>query len=164
MLDMMWPYAKSRFINMLVMKRVGNMTLRNYYSKFKPNKTTNNYIHNYVRWLAQQLQLSGIEHMNLHSGNIMVSVDSNGKITNMWIIDYGLSKHYPVGKVVPHWNLLPRLHESALERNFEKLPARKLAKIIANERKQHNKKSLPRTRSARSSNKKSLPRTRSAHI
>lgn len=160
MFNKVWPGEKGNIVHMLVMKRVGNMTLGNYYKEYKPNKTTNKYIQNYINWLVHQLQLAGIEHMNLHSGNIMVSVDSKGKITNMWIIDYGLSKHYPVGKVVPRWNFQRNNHREFLPKNKQL----KLTKIIANMRKQRNKKSPARTRSARSNRKKSTSRTRSAHM
>jgi predicted Ser/Thr protein kinase len=78
--------------NMMVMNRVGNMTLRQYYKNFHPTKGYDAYIHSYIEWLMHKINKMGIEHRNLHRGNIMVSVNSDGRITRMWIIDFGKSK------------------------------------------------------------------------
>jgi hypothetical protein len=89
-------------LNMFIMNRVGTMTLKQYIRVHPPSKNYDKYIQNYVRWLVHRLQMAGIEHGNLHRENIIVSVDSKGKITGMWLIDFGKSKYH---NIVPPHNL-----------------------------------------------------------
>lgn len=71
------------------------MTLRNYYREYDTN---NSNITNRVGKLISTMHGRGVFHRNLHRGNIMVSVDDAGKITGMWVIDFGRSKIRPPGQ------------------------------------------------------------------
>ena len=78
-------------LNMFIMNRVGSMTLKEYYKAHPPTKGYESYIHGYMAWLLNKVGKAGIEHKNLHRENIIVDVDSSGKITRMWLIDFGKS-------------------------------------------------------------------------
>jgi RIO-like serine/threonine protein kinase len=114
-------------LNMFIMNRVGSMTLKQYYKMFAPS---NKYVHNYLSWLVHRLQMAGIEHGNLHRENIMVSVDSKGEITGMWLIDFGKSKYH---SLVPSRNIesymktykYPGMIKRVLSRNKSSSPIRR---------------------------------------
>jgi RIO-like serine/threonine protein kinase len=90
-------------LNMFIMNRVGTMTLKQYYKLNPPTQNYDKFIQNYIRWLVRRLQMAGIEHGNLHRENIIVSVDSKGQISGMWLIDFGKSKYH---NAVPNRNLI----------------------------------------------------------
>lgn len=85
-------------LTMFIMGRVGSngntMSLHRYMMRFPGyNKTT---VQNRVENLVKQMHLKGISHGNLHSENIMVTVDSAGRMTGMWVIDFGRSRKFPL--------------------------------------------------------------------
>ena len=105
------PKHKEEVKNMLGMEKIGNkltimimgrvgggqaMTLRQYYKKFRPKKM--NSIQERVHELIDEMHLRGVSHGNLHSGNILVSANTSGHITGMWVIDFGMSYIFPLGK------------------------------------------------------------------
>lgn len=117
-------------LNTFIMNRVGTMTLKQYYKTFPPSSNYEKYIHNYLRWLVYQLQVAGIEHGNFHRDNIMVSVDPNGKITGMWLIDFGKSKYHntvPASNLKSYMKLYkrPNINVKLTARNKVKSPLRK---------------------------------------
>lgn len=71
------------------------MTLQKYVREHNANNAN---ITNRVGKLLNIMHGRGVFHRNLHRGNIMVSVDAAGKITGMWVIDFGRSKVRPVGQ------------------------------------------------------------------
>lgn len=71
------------------------MTLHKYYREYDTNNAN---ITNRVGKLISAMHGRGVFHRNLHRGNIMVSVDDAGKITGMWVIDFGRSKIRPPGQ------------------------------------------------------------------
>ena len=89
--NVMFPGKKlSNHLTVFVMGKVGGnkgMTLSQYLKKY-PNANKAN-IQRRVEYIVEQLHLKGWSHGNLHSGNIIVSVNSAGKITGMWAIDFG---------------------------------------------------------------------------
>ena len=71
------------------MGKVGNnksMTLTRYLQIYRYKKEN---IQRRVEHLIEQMHLKGWAHGNLHTGNIIVSVSPTGKITGMWVIDFG---------------------------------------------------------------------------
>jgi RIO-like serine/threonine protein kinase len=125
-------------LNMFIMNRVGSMTLKQYYKTFTPS---NKYVHNYLSWLVHQLQMAGIEHGNLHRENIIVSVDSKGKITGMWLIDFGKSKYH---SLVPSRNIesymktykYPNMIKKVLTRNKTPSPLRRTKSVSSKRNKE----------------------------
>jgi hypothetical protein len=69
-----------------IMNKVGNMTLSSYLKKY-PHKTVS--ASRRLRDLIGQLQIKGYVHGNIAPRNVIVSVDAAGRITGMWIIDFG---------------------------------------------------------------------------
>lgn len=75
-----------------IMGRVGgsrSMTLRKYVRTY-PSANREN-IAQRLRSIVNALGLKGISHGNMHDENIIVEVDSNGRIRRMWLIDFGRS-------------------------------------------------------------------------
>lgn len=73
-----------------IMNKVGGaqgMTLENYLQKFPNAKGVNSYLTHFLTILGEK----GIKHGNLHEGNIIVTANSAGRITGMWIIDFGMA-------------------------------------------------------------------------
>lgn len=78
-------------LTVFLMGRVGNgqtMTLGKYIKMYGSLANVPR-VQGTLKRLVEEMHYRGIGHGNLHSGNIMVSVDSNGKIKGMWIIDFG---------------------------------------------------------------------------
>lgn len=76
-------------MTVIVMGKVGGnkgMTLSKYLRTWPANKES---VQRRVEYLIEQMHLKGWAHGNLHSGNIIVSVSPAGKITGMWVIDFG---------------------------------------------------------------------------
>ena len=87
----MFPNLANTPTNMtiVVMGKVGGnkgMTLSSYLRKYPANKAN---VQRRVEYLVEQMHLKGWAHGNLHSGNIIVSVSPAGRITGMWVIDFG---------------------------------------------------------------------------
>jgi len=83
----------------LIMGRAGgpkSMTLRKYI-KTHPSVNKAN-IAQRLRSAVNTLGLKGITHGNMHDENIIVEVDSNGRIRRMWLIDFGRSSKIPIGQ------------------------------------------------------------------
>lgn len=70
----------------LLMSKVGNMSLRSYLQKYPQHEKS---ALKRLKLIVRDLQVKGYSHSNLHTGNVMVSVDSAGRITGMWLIDFG---------------------------------------------------------------------------
>lgn len=76
-----------------IMNKVGGssgMTLKNYMNKY-PNANMNRVSSRLVN-IVKNLGTKGFSHGNLHSENIIVTADSLGRITGMWLIDFGMAK------------------------------------------------------------------------
>ena len=88
----MFPKLANTPTNMtvVVMGKVGGnkgMTLATYLRRYYPANKAN--VQRRVKYLVEQMHLKGWAHGNLHSGNIIVSVSPKGRITGMWVIDFG---------------------------------------------------------------------------
>ena len=86
-------YHPSAFI----MNKVGgsrSMTLRNYKREYG-KKINANALNRRLTNALSNLQVRGVLHRNLHGGNIIVSTTPAGKITGLWVIDFGLARHIP---------------------------------------------------------------------
>jgi len=97
-----------------IMGRAGGsnaMTLKKYAQKYVPannnsmtaenkktfaNRRAN--ITQRLRSAVNTLSLKGISHGNMHDENIIVEVDSTGRIRRMWLIDFGRSNKIPIGR------------------------------------------------------------------
>lgn len=119
----LFPKAKenSKFITVFVMGKVGNskpvtpprvsehfkrlfpaasnnsktMTLHNYYKMYPSANKMN--IQRRVLYLVTQMAQGGVSHGDFHSKNIMVRVSPTGRITGMWVIDFGRSHGLRIG-------------------------------------------------------------------
>ena len=84
-------YDPSAFI----MNKVGGsraMTLRTYRQEY--GKSVNaNALNRRLTNALSNLQVRGVLHRDLHGGNIIVSTTPAGKITGLWVIDFGLARH-----------------------------------------------------------------------
>ena len=69
------------------------MTLHQYLASLPHN---NNRFRSSILEMIKQIKLRGVSHGNLHSGNILVSKTSNGRI-KLWMIDFGRSSVIPLG-------------------------------------------------------------------
>jgi len=86
-------------LSFFIMEKVGGpnaMTLAQYIKKY-PN-TNKRRIQDRIFYIIEQMHMKGISHGNLHAGNIIVRTDSAGRITGMWVIDFGRSSFIPFGK------------------------------------------------------------------
>ena len=85
-------------LTIFIMSKVGNgnvMTLSQYVEKFPDANFPR--VQQRIFYLIDELHSRRISHGNLHAGNILVTADSKGRITGMWVIDFGRSKNIPVG-------------------------------------------------------------------
>jgi hypothetical protein len=85
-------------MTIFIMGQVGKgqaMTLRNYLKKFPDSSREN--VRNRVTSLIEAMHLKGVLHGNLHSQNILVTADALGRLTGMWVIDFGRSRGLPLG-------------------------------------------------------------------
>lgn len=83
--------------SVFIMNKVGgsrSMTLRNYRREYG-NKINANALNRRLTNALSNLQVRGVLHRNLHGGNIIVSTTPAGKITGLWVIDFGLARHIP---------------------------------------------------------------------
>ena len=163
-----------KVLNAFVMGRVGSMTLNEYYKRFYPNKRPYEtkvfkYVTHYIHWLAQQLHRKGVLHSNIHGENIMVSVNSKGEITGMWVIDFGLAKYFPIGTRIPgSWNFpgnlerlrfnISKLINKLRVNNQPKSPLRKTRSVSSTRRSPSRPSPKRRASSVGSSVRRSSPR------
>jgi RIO-like serine/threonine protein kinase len=81
--------------SVFIMNKVGGsraMTLRTYRQEY--GKSVNaNALNRRLTNALSNLQVRGVLHRNLHGGNIIVSTTPSGKITGLWVIDFGLARH-----------------------------------------------------------------------
>lgn len=97
----MFPRAKKAPSNLTVflMGKVGGnhgMTLAKYIKEY-PNANKAN-IQRRVEYIIEQMHLKGVAHGDLHAGNIIVSVSPTGRISGMWVIDFGRSYRMNIGQ------------------------------------------------------------------
>jgi serine/threonine protein kinase len=86
-------------MTIFIMGKVGGghaMTLRSYFKKY-PGANRER-AQNRVESLIDYMHSQGVSHGNLHSENILVTADSMGRLTGMWVIDFGRSRNIPLGK------------------------------------------------------------------
>jgi hypothetical protein len=85
-------HFNSGIMGMFIMNKVGDMTLEEYKKLYKPTGDYLKYIRNYKSWIMKQLnRIFHIRHNDTHDGNFLVSVNRQGQITRMWIIDFGFA-------------------------------------------------------------------------
>ncbi len=83
-----------------IMNRAGGangMTLKSYLNKY-PNANMNRLTSRLVN-IVKTFGTKGFVHRNLHSENIIVTADSLGRITGIWLIDFGLAQKLPQRQV-----------------------------------------------------------------
>lgn len=88
----------SNHLTVFVMEKVGNnrgMTLSKYVKTYPHSPRE---IQNFVHTGLIKMHVHGISHGDLHAKNIIVTVDPNGRIDHMWIIDFGRSKKMQMGE------------------------------------------------------------------
>jgi tRNA A-37 threonylcarbamoyl transferase component Bud32 len=77
------------------MNKVGGsnaMTLGQYKRKYG-NNINSEALNRRLTNILTNLQVRGILHRNIHGGNIIVSTTPAGKITGLWMIDFGLARN-----------------------------------------------------------------------
>jgi predicted Ser/Thr protein kinase len=82
-----------------LMGKVGgenSMTLKKYIQTH-PSVNKEN-IEQRLRSAINTLGLKGISHGDMHQDNIIVEVDSTGRIRRMWLIDFGRSSRFSIGQ------------------------------------------------------------------
>ena len=88
-------------LTVFMMSKVGGpnpMTFRQYMNKY----TTNQKIYEQkmeeargrIKNIIEKLYLRGWSHSNLHDENLIVQLNSGGKIVGMWAIDFGMAKKF----------------------------------------------------------------------
>lgn len=88
----------SPYMTAFVMGRAGganSMTLRKYIQTHPADKEN---IAQRLRSAINTLGLKGISHGDMHQDNIIVEVDSTGRIRRMWLIDFGRSSKFSIGQ------------------------------------------------------------------
>ena len=116
-------YHPSAFI----MNKVGGanaMTLRNYKKKYE-KKINKNALNRRLLNHLSNLQVRGVLHRNLHGGNIIVTSTPSGKITGMWVIDFGSAKRIPRNGY-NSGNLYHMLNRNNAEETAKKLAKRRI--------------------------------------
>jgi serine/threonine protein kinase len=81
--------------SVFIMNKVGGsnaMTLASYKRKYG-NGINAKALNIRLTNALSNLQVRGVLHRNLHGGNIIVSTTPHGKITGLWVIDFGLARH-----------------------------------------------------------------------
>ena len=58
--------------------------------------------------LLSNLHVRGFSHGDVHGGNIIVTTTPSGKITGMWLIDFGFATRTPLGKAGNVFNFAPK--------------------------------------------------------
>ncbi|NBX50729.1 hypothetical protein EBT25_12510, partial [bacterium] len=92
----LFPKHSNQGYSMFLMGKVGKgMTLLNYIRHYNHNKEN---IQRRVKYLVNQLQLHGWSHGNLHEKNIIVEVTPSGRLSGMWVVDFGRATKIPIGK------------------------------------------------------------------
>jgi hypothetical protein len=144
-----------------LMGKVGGMTLANYLRKYPQfvNSASRR-----LKNMVEYLQIRGFSHGNIHHYNVMVAADSQGHITGMWIIDFGMASLIPKGSYKTNnlnyfqdifnnntntntWAMRLRNRRSSIARNLELLTNSK-TRIGRSKRVATPKKSPQRARSA----------------
>ena len=88
------PHERPRSATAFIMNKVGGsraMTLSNYKNEYA-RKINQNSLNRRLTNALSNLQVRGVLHGNLHGGNIIVSTTPAGKITGLWVIDFGLAR------------------------------------------------------------------------
>ena len=74
------------------------ITLYNYLSGFQITNKPYQMARKMLRDIVKDMHERGISHGDLHDANIMVTLNDNGGIKKMWLIDFGRSVRIPYGK------------------------------------------------------------------
>ena len=84
-----YHYNPSRNGGAFLMGKVGGnkgMTLKNYLDKYPK---FSNRAYNRLKSIIEYLQVRGFVHGDIHGGNVIVTADTMGRITGMWLVDLG---------------------------------------------------------------------------
>jgi serine/threonine protein kinase len=79
-------------MTVFIMGRAGGdqgMTLHKYLRTHPSANIAN--IHRRLEYIVSELHTRGVSHRNLHEENIIVTTGPSGRITGMWVIDFGSS-------------------------------------------------------------------------
>jgi hypothetical protein len=95
-------HFNSGTMGMFIMNKVGNMTLDAYKELYKPTGDYLKYLRNYKLWIVRQLnRIYQIRHYDTHDNNFLVSVNRQGHVTRMWIIDFGFATNARTANAIP---------------------------------------------------------------
>lgn len=89
---------QKKTLTVYTMSKVGNKSL---FSYVQGRTLTNNNKRNIRSELSRAIKFMhhhGISHGDLHSGNILVELDSAGKMKKLWVIDFGRAVTIPIHK------------------------------------------------------------------
>ena len=135
----------------MIMGRVGGgqvMTLRAYIKKFPAANMRN--VQTRIFHIIDEMHIRGVSHGNLHHENILVTAGPTGRITAMWVIDFGRSKIINLGKTErQHYSGIKSLvsHKTiTLKGNYALVPIHNKSRMNVNMAKVHHGKNYPKNR------------------
>lgn len=102
-------------ITVFLLGQVGNsnsLTARAYEQRFGSRANLPS-IRTFIKRAWEEMGQRNLVHGDLHTGNVIVSFEPNGKIKSMWVIDFGRHvegniKRYPVMNQYPSWDVFTR--------------------------------------------------------
>jgi len=124
----LFPLANTNNATAYVMQRVGNGTLWQYVKGGRDTNNNKRQIRTAIRNAITFMHEKGISHGNLHSGNILVELGSDGKMKKLWIIDFGRAIRFPVGS--SENNAYNKLYPPNLHTNYNLFNASKNPRTI----------------------------------
>ena len=85
-------------MSLYVMNKVGNTSLYRYVKSGHKSENNKRQIKASIIKAIKFMHAHGISHGDLHSGNILVELDSKGKMKKLWVIDFGRTVTIPPGR------------------------------------------------------------------
>ena len=138
-------------LTVMVMGRVGGghaMTLTDYTKKFPFSNMRS--VQTRLFHIIDEMHIRGVSHGNLHNGNILVTADSAGRITGMWVIDFGRATEIPLGMTErQHYSRVKSKYSHptiTLNGNYEYVPVYNGSRANVNMAKTHYGKNYIRPR------------------
>lgn len=109
-------------ITVFLLGQVGNsnsLTARAYEQRFG-SRANLPFIRTFMKRAWEEMKQRNLVHGDLHTGNVIVSFEPNGKIKSMWVIDFGRHvegniENYPSYELYPSWNVFTRHLKNNME-------------------------------------------------
>ena len=98
------------------MSKVGNTTLYAYARTRNPTNNNKLKIRSEISRAIRFMHGHGISHGDLHAGNILVELDSAGKMKKLWVIDFGRYVNIPMGRTEK--NVYSAMRKNTMHNNY----------------------------------------------